>query len=126
MRRYLFPALIAGIMLAAAPAMAIDFNQRLTQLDGTPFLENDGTPEKIPTTLRRICVNALLATYPDESTLPGEQKLSRFDLAKKIQQATGDLKLTPNEAQLLRTLILKGMPIVISGQAIPLLEAADK
>lgn len=117
--------LAMSILLAsAASAGATDFNARLYQIDGQPFTEQDGTPEKVPTTLKRICVNALLASYSDESNLTGEQKLSRFDLAKKISDSKGDLKLTANEAQLLKTMILKGMPIVIAGQAIPLIEAA--
>jgi hypothetical protein len=112
------------LIASSAAASATDFNQRLYQIDGQPFTEQDGSPEKSPTTLKHICVNALLATYPDESTLAGEQKLSRFDLAKKISDAKGDLKLTANEAQLLKTLILKAMPIVVAGQAVPLIEAS--
>lgn len=122
--RRLFCSFFAAALLAS-PAAAVDFNTRLTQIDGKPFTEADGvTPEKEPTTLRRIVVNSLLANYPDESNLSGEIKLARFDLAKKVQESKGDLELTAAEASTIKTLMLKGLPIVVVGQAVPLIEAS--
>ncbi len=121
MKKLILAAVI--LLVISPPARAIDFGQQLTQLDGSPFTEADGvTPEKAPTTVRKVCVNALLASYPDESTLSGEIKLARFKLAKKIADSRGDLELTIDEASLLKGLILKGMPIVVAGQVVPMIE----
>ncbi len=114
----------ASLAISASAARAIDADARLTQLDGTPFTEPDGTPERIPTTFRRVAVNVLLAEQKDEANLSGETKLARFTLAKKIQESKGDLALEYNEATLLKALVQKSMPIVVVGQMLPLIDKA--
>lgn len=119
--------LLAVCCLAAATsAIATDFSTKLTQLDGSPFTEADGKPEVSPTTLKKVSINALLANYPDETNLSGEVKLARFNLAKKISDSNGELSLTLEEATMLKAIVQKGMPIIVVGQAIPLIEKSVK
>lgn len=114
-------AIATAITFSPGHARAVDFDQTLTQLDGTPF--PDGKPEDAR--LRKIVVNALLAQYPDETGLSGEQKLTRFFLAKKVQDAKGDVKLSAEEIATIKPLIAKGYPALIVGQAWLLLDPAS-
>lgn len=119
-----YPAWFAIVLLASIPigvAHAIDFDATITQIDGMPF--PDGKPED--SQLRKVVVNALLAQYPDEQNLEPPKKMERYFLAKKIQESRGDLQLTAEETALVKTLVAKGYPTLIVGQAWLLLDPAS-
>ena len=64
--------------------MKINFNVDLKNLEGET-LENNG--KKI--TLKGIACDSLLAGFPDESNLSGEEKAKRYELAKEITTPDG-------------------------------------
>jgi len=72
-------------------------------LDGIAIQENGQ-----PVLLSKLVTNVLLATFPDEISLTGEDKLKRFDLASKVQKG-GEQHYTPEEIVLIRQLAGKGL-----------------
>ena len=76
-------------------------------------------------TLRDICVNSLMETYPDEKNLSGMEKLRRGKLAEKIFAGTESTDLTPEEMVLTKKLIgLKYGPLFVM-RSYELLEGPD-
>lgn len=121
--------LLFGIIVALAtwavltPAPAADFSIALTQLSGEPFRDASGTVQE--TTLGTVAEVALLASYPDEANLSGEEKVRRYMLAKRIRSAKGDLALTAEEIALVKKLIARAFNPLITGQAWALLDPAS-
>lgn len=84
-------ALIAGLFLiCASPALAIDFDATVKNLDGTPILDEKGQPVKL--TVRMACINALMSPLKqDEQAKPdsGTEKTKRNELALHVLNAPG-------------------------------------
>ena len=91
--------------------MKINFNQKLESFDG-----------KEVGILKQFCIEPLLATFPDEQNLAGEEKLRRFLLASKIHWADGEAELMAEEISLVKKLIGKGYGPLVVGQAWKMLE----
>jgi hypothetical protein len=71
---------------------------------------NDGTETTI--TLKSVCINALLAQYPNEKDLSGVEKFRRFDLARQINSGVEEMPV--EDVSLLKDLVGKAfMPIVV-------------
>jgi hypothetical protein len=126
MKKFAF-LIVAGALLIPTASWAVDFTTKLTQIDGSPFLDGAGKPEEKQTTLATIAVNALLAAYPDEQTppLPAEEKVKRFALAEKVQLHPSDAQLTVDEVALIKKLIGKGYPALVVGEAWRVLDPAS-
>jgi hypothetical protein len=73
-------------------------------------------------TLKTVAINALVATYQDETNLSGEEKLSRWELAGKIKKSSGAADLSVEEVSLVKKLIGKAYGTLICGQAWKVLE----
>lgn len=109
--------------------MKINFDRELKNIRGeTLFNErliagSDGANEKIVDVMRLKdpCVEALLAYFADEAGLTGEEKLKRWTLAKTIA-AGGEIDLPVEEIALLKRVIAKAYPPLISGQVWEILE----
>lgn len=153
MLKYIAATIAVTVALTATPALAttIDFSAPITQLDGKPFTkigELSDVEKKVvgelaakgytigepdPSTLGLVAKNALLATYQDEPTLSGDDKVKRYGLALKIQDATGDkaglfhgqLDLKAGEIELLKKLIAKSYNPLVAGQAWKILDPAS-
>ncbi len=98
--------------------MKINFDAVLCDLAGEPM---KGEVEDATIQLKTISINALLASYQDEQTLSGEDKLSRYKLAQKIHVG-GEQELSAEEASLLKRLIGKGYSPLIVGQTYEMIE----
>lgn len=72
----------------------------ITGHDGDIVKDNDG--ENMD--LRMVACNALLANYQDEIT--GEEKVRRYELAKKIAKED-EVDLLPSDCKLIRDLVNK-------------------
>lgn len=118
----LYLALTTAALIFATPALAIDFNQELKQLNGHSFVDPDGKETK--TTLGQICEQALLAAYPDEKDLPGAEKFERWKLATKVKGP--DVNLSSEELTKLKMLIGKAFPPLVVGQAWKMLDPGAK
>jgi hypothetical protein len=91
----------------------------LNDLDGNPI---DAAGK--PATLAGVAITALLATYKGEENLSGEEKLSRFNIAMKIKNATDvACELTVEDVALVKKLIGKAYGPLVVGQAWKALES---
>lgn len=76
----------------------LDIEQKEVAMDGKPM------------TIGSISVTLLLAQFPDEQSLPGPQKLDRFELAEKLHGASMPVEITNAQADMLLKLAEKGLP----------------
>ncbi len=122
--------------------MKINFNREFTNLDGTVIPEQpDEFEEKKdgrkiskkypPFTLKNACVNILSGAALDELTCPqcgvtlrtpekldGEEKCRRFELARKIYGADGEVDIGTKDIELIKELLARTLPTnLIVGQA---------
>lgn len=81
-------ALVAAALLIATPALAIDFDQKITNLDGSAIVDDKG--QEVNLTVRIACVNALMmALSSEEQGKPdsGIEKTRRDALARHVMAA---------------------------------------
>lgn len=110
---------ITVISLLASPAMAIDFNTTIKNIDGTDATGADGKPAELK--LSKVCIDALLNVFPDEQNLVGVDKIKRYVLAQNIQEHR-DYSMTSEETELVKKLVAKLYGPLIVGQAWALLD----
>lgn len=111
--------------------MLIKVNTILKNLYGEPLKGNrKETPKKtgpgeepklLDLTVREVLVNSLLAEFPGEK-IDGEEKLKRYKLAIKIQEAKAEVDLSSEEIVKVKELVGKGWTPLISGQVWELIE----
>lgn len=102
--------------------MLIDFGKKLTDFNGNPVKQMNGDKSLVDASLSSVCVEALMARFPDE-TLSAEQQLSRYALAKAIHKAEA-LEITTDDIVLLKRLLAKGYGPAIVGAACEILDPA--
>ena len=123
--------------------MKIDFNYKFVNLDGSIIPEAPDTVEEIdgkpvmkdekpvmkkspPFTLKVACCNVLIRQEADERGRPKEikpeEKIKRYELAKKIYKSTGLIDLQSEEISLLKKLIGRIYPPLTVGQAFEILD----
>ncbi len=120
----------------------VNFNYEFIELDGTVIPEQPNTVEekkdgrKIkktypPFTLKKACVNMLSGAALDELICPhcgitlrtpekldGEEKCRRFELARKIYGANGEVDIGTKDIELIKELLARTLPTnLIVGQA---------
>ena len=105
--------------------MKVALDRVMKTIAGVP-VKDDSNPDKT-LNLRAVAVNALLAPFPDEQSLSGEDKLKRYLLAQKVYAsiyASMELhtELTVEEVALIKKLIGKMYTNLIAGQAWQMLE----
>lgn len=101
--------------------MLIDFSTPLVVFTGDALKDADGEAS----TLGSVCINALLATFPNEQNLSGSIKLERYLLASKIHAAitkSEPITISVEEAVELKKLIGTGFNTVTAGIVLPLLD----
>lgn len=109
-----------------APVQAADYTSPIIGIDGKQ-LKLDDRPDSPPVTMSDVAVNALLATYPDEQSLAGTEKLRRFQIAMKIKDAgKTNLTLPPDDVALVLKLVSKLYNPIVVGRSYELLEPASK
>lgn len=119
---WIAPALAVAVLLALAiPAFAVDFATPIKTIDGTEMRKED----KSILTINEVTQNALLASYPDEQNLSGEEKVRRWVLAMKIDRQRKNPDLTADEIALIKKLIAKAYNPLIVGQSWSLLDPAS-
>jgi hypothetical protein len=111
---------------------AADFSAKILDMDGRPFVDDVRCPADTAgkrkcedeVTLASIAVRALMANFPDEQNLPGEDKFKRFALAMKIKDG-GEVAVSAEDVSLLKRLIGKLYTPLVVGRAFPLLDPAE-
>lgn len=111
--------IIGLALIFASPAMAIDFNVTIKNIDGTDATGADGKPAELK--LSKVCIDALLNVFPDEQNLVGVDKIKRYMLAQNIQEHR-DYSMTSEETELVKKLVAKLYGPLIVGQAWALLD----
>jgi hypothetical protein len=101
--------------------MLVNVNQVLFDMNDMPISDADGKEA----TLRKVSIEALAATYQDESTLSGEEKLKRFELAMKVKNTPTPIDLTVEEVATIKKLIGKAFGVIVVGQAWKMLEGSN-
>lgn len=102
--------------------MNIDFSTIIKNLDDTPIQE-----EGKSITLSIVVCNALLASYPDEQGLSGEEKVKRFRLAEIASKGNSN-NLSVENIALIKRLVAKAFGPLVVGRVYSILdpEAADE
>ena len=101
--------------------MKIDFTQSLKTLGGEAMKDVDEKGEAIDATLKMATVNALLAPSKDPDT--GVVKIQKYELAKLIYRAEGEIDITVEDAALIKKAVEKAFPSpMIVGQVNEILE----
>lgn len=109
--------------------MNVNFGQTVNGLSGQPLLDG----EKKPVTLGKLCIDALLANFPDEGMAPGtraisgEEKVKRYNLATKVHtstEANQAVLVSIEEVAQVKTLVGKMYGPNVVGPAWQLLELA--
>lgn len=100
--------------------MKINPDEVIRDLDGEALKVIDHKTEiESLLTLRRIIIDSLLL---NERDLDGEQKLNRFNLAKKIHEADSIIEVTVEEAVLIKTLVNKRYSTLVYARVNEVLE----
>lgn len=79
----------------------------------------DGQGQEV--TYRNVLVHALINPQQDDSSIGAEEKLKRYELAKKIYKET-EVDLTSEEVVQLKTLIAKNYGALVTGQLMEVLK----
>lgn len=98
--------------------MRRDFNHPILNLVGQPLLSENGELACLAT----VAINALLATFEDERSLPGVEKAQRMQLALKITANPREVEVSAEQLAKIKELIGKAFPPLIVGRAYELLE----
>ena len=112
--------------------MKIDISQKITKIDGKPFIYTDTNN---PFTLKSIAIEALLfpkgmrnpqtgATEGKEDTF--EEKMAKYRIYEKLKDAGKEVELTAEEIAKIKKLIGEIKPQLIVGQAVDFLECKQK
>lgn len=113
--------------------MKIDVTQQIVRLDGTPMITGKQVcqmcgqvvGESEPMTVRLAATRSLTATFRDEQSLLGDQKIARFHLALKItDEDEPDLKA--EDIVLIKKLIGKMYGPVIVGRVWAILDPQEE
>ena len=112
--------------------MKIDVTQQIMELDGTPMVTGKqicqmcgqvvSKPE--PMTIRLAATRSLTASFRDEQSLPGEQKIVRFRLALKMTD-TDEPNLEAEEIVLVKKVVGKMYGPVVVGRVYAILDPPE-
>jgi hypothetical protein len=97
----------------------VDFTAQLVDLDGQALKEP--TDEQTPVTLGRAASSALVQPYQDEASLPGAEKVQRWQLACRVRSAAA-LDLPAEDIALIKKCVAKMYSPLIVGQAWQMLD----
>lgn len=110
--------------------MKINVTQQLTELDGTSMVTGKQVcqmcgqvvSEKVPMTVRLAATRTLTATFRDEQSLLGDEKVVRFHLALKLtDEDEPDLKA--EDIVLIKKLVGKMYGPVVVGRVWAILDS---
>ena len=100
--------------------MNINIAETLKTFDGQAMKDNDGQGNVIDVTLKLALVNALLAPVQNET---GVEKVRKYELARKIYKAEGDVEMTAEDISLCKKRVDAVFPSpIVVGQVNELLE----
>jgi hypothetical protein len=111
----------------AAEAPTVDLSKPLSEISGKPVMDEATRASEDPAgkdpdcssckpiTAAAIVIRALLSNAPSEQNIPGEQKLARWALAKRIQDNPSSVVLQSSEVTLIKRLVGTFPPTAVAG-----------
>lgn len=103
--------------------MEIKINEPILDLGGKEIKE-DGIDRVLTT--GTVMINSLVASYSEEKA-DGQEKLKRFQMAMKIQEATGDtISFKSEEVTKIKELVGKAYNTVIVGRLYSSIEGEEE
>jgi hypothetical protein len=96
--------------------LKINFDATINDFDGKPVKVS----ETEALSLKTVALNSLMAQFPDEQHLGGEEKARRFALAMRLHGG-GEIDIQPEEAAQIKVLIGKAYGALTVGRAYELL-----
>ena len=103
--------------------MKIDVTQKLLTIDGSAMKDMDSKGDAVDATIKLAMVNALLAPTPQGEQETGVDKIKKYELAKMIYKAEGEVDITVEDISLIKKAVEKAFPSpIIVGQVNELLE----
>jgi len=101
--------------------MKIDFTQTLKTMSGEVMKDMDEKNEAVDATLKMAVVNALLAPQKEQES--GVDKIKKYELAKMVFKAEGEVDVTAEDITLIKKAVEKAFPSpIIVGQVNEMLE----
>jgi hypothetical protein len=99
-------------LVLTVPALAVDFESRITELDGSAPVDDKGQP--VVLTVGRVCINALMQPQTGDDSENGEDKIKRAVLAERIFKKE-EVKLTSEEIAMIKKRVNRGYssPLVV-------------
>lgn len=100
----------------------------LEDYENVNFVNSQETPEeqpfhkrKVPMTIRKCCVDSLLASTDNDRGISGEEKIKRFKLAESIQD-NDSVELDSEDVTLLKKRIALIFGVIVVGKAYEVLD----
>jgi hypothetical protein len=119
--------LVINPLLFAQPntkaSHAVNFNQELKNLDGTPILDSPGGK---PVTLKTIVITVLESSMPEDKNKSGLDKFKLDELARKVFNSTKDTTFSLEELTLIKTRIGEGYDPKVVGSAWRIIDPAGE
>lgn len=121
----LFLALVA-VLLSVTAASAFDLATPMRDQNGNPIVAaKEGNSAPKPLTLRDVCAQALLASYPSDEGMSGADKFKRGALGMQIAGShDGNITLTAEEISMVKEYIGKAFGPLIIYQAWAIIDPA--
>lgn len=88
--------------------------------DGSLLTRSVPTPDEI-LTLKKVCVQALLADFAQEQ-IPSDEKYEKYKVFEKFHNANGKIELDAKEVVLVKKWVGKSWGTLVMGQAYDMLE----
>lgn len=98
--------------------MKLNFNQQILNLDEKPLMNADGSP----VTMAYAAKEALLAIFPTEKEISGDEKFKRYQLAKKINSSSEECEISIEEAALIKKLVSMAYGANVVGRLYEMME----
>lgn len=117
MKKFLLATVL--LLVAIAPALAIDFKTEIKGIDGAAIPIDPANKSQGNLTLGKVCEDALVATLPGDSPSPSE-KNTRFWIAMKIHE--GKEQLTVDEIVTVKKVIGMAYGPLVIGRSYQLLD----
>lgn len=107
------------------------------QIDVTgPVIGYDGEPLTIPPgpgkdageqmILKKAICDSLMGAFRDEEKVSGEEKVKRFDLARKVHKCLGEFEFTMGDLDLVKKMVAKMYTTAVSGAVWDMLAEESK
>lgn len=105
--------------------MILNLSQKINNFDNMPLKHVDDKGISVDLTLRTIVIEALLKPDVSDGRLNEEQKLTRFELARRVHNSDEEVEMSEIEIDMvMEGLLKKNFPVLVSGVVKEMLEAA--